>query len=211
MKILIMTIGMIALLFSCTKTEEIAKSTPVVQKQEKPAEAVITLVKTVKPLTPQKGKLPINEMWKKYNELRKEANRLTNAREWEASAEAFVQAAEYATQLERPGIASWQYNSAGKTLINAFKERTEYVKVMQKLVKVKDKDARKIMRKTMKKSFASEFSLLKPALTYLSMAEDADAQHPKDKGNKGKRLSLIKSNLSFVEWVDGFTKDNRKK
>lgn len=211
MKIIIMTIGIVALLFSCNRTEETGTSDLVVQKQKKPAEAVITLKRTVKPLTPQKGKLPIDEMWKKYNELRKEANRLTKEREWEASAEAFVQAAEYATQLERPGIASWQYNSAGKTLINAFKERTEYTKMMQELNKLKDKDARNAIRKTMKKSFADEFSLLKPALIYLSMAEEADAQHPKDQGNKGKRLSLIKSNLSFVQWIDSFTKDNRKK
>ena len=193
------------LFVSCTKEKDAGNQRPTPLPSQETSKADVKKDVKKESLIQQKPSESTAQQWQKYNAIRGKAKKADRDKEWEKSAQFYLQAGDYAMQLERPGIASWQYNSAGKTLIDGFKSRVQYDTVMKKMREAQGVKVRAKVRKMMKKTFLKESLFLKPAQSYLLRAVDADSQHPKRKGNKGKRLSLIKSNLSFVEWIDKFT------
>ena len=70
--------------------------------------------------------LSIGELWSSYKRLRSEAEEHKRAGEFDKSIEKLLAAARCAILLNRPGIASWQYNNAGKHAIDKFMALTDY-------------------------------------------------------------------------------------
>lgn len=70
--------------------------------------------------------LSIGELWSRYKQLRREAEEHKKAGEFDESIEKLLAAARCAILLNRPGIASWQYNNAGKHAIDKFMALTDY-------------------------------------------------------------------------------------
>ncbi len=77
--------------------------------------------------------LSIGELWSRYKRLRKEAEEHKKAGEFDKSIEKLLAAARCAILLNRPGIASWQYNNAGKHAIDKFMTLTDYQSHIDKL------------------------------------------------------------------------------
>ncbi|MCK5808920.1 hypothetical protein KAH37_08055 [bacterium] len=214
MQFILILFTILSLLISCSEKGAVSQKKESVSPQKKAVttesvEKKKSPQKEVKTTPQKKGEIPVSVQWKRYQNTRQKAQEAASEKRFKESAELYALAAKYTLELNRPGVASWQYNSAGKELINAFKERVDYTGIMKKMNLTKDKKVRKKLQDTMHKRFAKEFSLLEPAKEYLLLAENADSKHSKADGNRGKRLSLIKNNLAFIIWIADFTKEQR--
>jgi hypothetical protein len=145
--------------------------------------------------------MPVGELWALYKSSRSMGKALADTLEYEKAASAFLKAAEVAVKLDRSSIASWQYNSAGKNLVDAFSKDCEYYASVEKLNSMKVGLEKTAFRKKLKECFAKHFILLEQASTYLEKASQFDSKEP-EKG----RDEMISRNKQFVTFVKQFIK-----
>lgn len=143
--------------------------------------------------------MPVGELWALYKSSRSIGKALEDTSEFHKAADAFVKAAEVVVKLERPSIASWQYNSAAKNLIDAFSKDCKYYSSVEKLNSMKSGKEKTEFRQELKECFAKHSELLEKAWAYLDKAEEMDLEEP-EKG----RDDIIKRNKQFVTFVKKF-------
>lgn len=110
-----------------------------------------------------------------------------------------LEAAEFANALQRYDIEAWQYNNAGYALIEDFKEKTEYMSVMDALNKLELKSEIMEYRKETRSFMSIEKDLLTEASKYLVKAKEID-----DKLESSSRTTIIANNILFVNDVLSF-------
>lgn len=140
-----------------------------------------------------------SDLWALYKSLRSIGKALENTSEYSKAADAFVKAAEVVVKLKRPSIASWQYNSAAKNLLDAFSKKCDYYSSVESLNSMKSGNAKNAQRAKLKNCFSENFDLLKKASVYLTQAELLDLKVP-EKGRNG----IIARNKQFVVFVSQF-------
>jgi hypothetical protein len=118
---------------------------------------------------------------------------------YEKQAKCLLEAAGYAKDLQRFDIEAWQYNNAGFVLIEGFKDKTDYINVMNKLNSLKLKSEITQYRKEARILLNKEKEMLSQAISYLAQAKQID-------GNleKSSRTTTIASNITFVNDVLNF-------
>jgi hypothetical protein len=163
-----------------------------------PVEVVAQAQKTSKPGIEEKS-LSVRELWALYKSKRAEAKSLEKVPEYQKASLAYVEAAEAAEKLKKPGIASWQHNSAGKNLIDAFKGKVNYDEVMNALNTMKYSPEKKAYKKQSKENFKINMTLLQSAIMCLNKAEKFDA-----KTSEAKRLGIIQKNKAFIRFIETF-------
>ncbi len=122
--------------------------------------------------------LSVGELWATYKAARAEAKTLKADGNLQKSIEKLLLAAECTVKLNRPDVAAWQFNNAGKQAIDLFVEKTGYAgykKVHQSL-------------------YNQNRAILEKGLTYLKKAQEMD-----DKESDAKRADLIRRNLLYIE------------
>ena len=145
--------------------------------------------------------LPVGELWALYKSSRSIGKALEDTSEYSKAADAFAKAAEVVVKLERASIASWQYNSAAKNLIDAFSKDCKYHSSVEKLNSMKSGKEKTEFRQELKQCFAKHSEFLERASAYLDKAEELDLKEP-EKGRDG----IIKRNKQFVTFVKKFIK-----
>ena len=110
-----------------------------------------------------------------------------------------LEAAEFANALQRYDIEAWQYNNAAYALIQDFKEKTEYMSVMDALNKLELKSEIMAYRKETRTLMSEEKELLFEANIYLVKAKEID-----EKLKESSRTTIIVNNILFVNDVLSF-------
>jgi len=138
-------------------------------------------------------------LWSSYRSAKvavKEAEADSN---YEKQAEYLLEAAGYAKTLQRFDIEAWQYNNAGFTLIEGFKNKTDYINVMNKLNSLKLKSEITLYWKEARILLNKEKEMLSQASGYLAQAKQIDSNL-----EKSSRTTTIASNITFVKDVLNF-------
>jgi hypothetical protein len=143
--------------------------------------------------------MSMSDLWALYRSSRSIGKALEGTSEHSKASDAFVKAAEVVVKLKRPSIASWQYNSAAKNLLDAFSKKCDYYSSVESLNSMKSGNAKNAQRAKLKSCFSENFDLLKKASVYLTQAELLDLEVP-EKGRDG----IIARNKQFVVFVSQF-------
>ncbi|MBD3420865.1 MAG: hypothetical protein GF398_12165 [Chitinivibrionales bacterium] len=148
---------------------------------------------------PDVSGLSIGELWEKYRTSRQTAKQFEKQKAYDKAVGQYLLAAECAQQLEKPGIAAWQYNNAGKNAIDQFRKMTDYTQRM-KSIESMEKGAEKIAYiKESRQKLEGNMGMLEQARTYLGDAHKADNADPEP-----GRKKIIESNLNFIKEITRF-------
>lgn len=207
MKKLIIVVIILSLITSCTKEKSVKEATP--YDKNISSEKIITHVKgshemTEKIIPANEEDLSKNERWEIYRTLREKSRMFLERGDFDSTIQALVKAGEQAVELERPDIASWQYNNAGKTAIDWFKKKTNYDVRMQKLIELKDKTNRREYLVDTIDILKREMKTIDHASSFLSLAEKLNKKKPDE-----KRSKVIASNLLFVGEIKKLTEEKK--
>ena len=110
-----------------------------------------------------------------------------------------LEAAEFANALQRYDIEAWQYNNASYALIQGFKEKTDYLALMDKLNNLELLSEIMEYRKETRTLMSKEKELLIESNSYLVKAKEID-----DKLEASSRTTIIANNILFVNDVLNF-------
>jgi len=204
MKKIITILFISILLFNCHKKEEIKKNTNEIipentEKTERETKAVLPEVKEKKE---EKISLPENNitvLWSKYNKAKKKVKEAKETGNFKLTIESLLLAAQYAQQLNRDDIVSWQYNNAGYYSIIEFKKRTDYSHKMHKLGMMKAGEEKREYLNETKNSLGTELPLLSDASEYLKIANDFNK-----KSMDKERTRIIQRNINFINDINKF-------
>ncbi len=139
------------------------------------------------------------DLWSAYNQARDEITQYKENGDFDSLLKSLNKAASVAQKLNRPDIASWQYNNIGFYSINEFKKRTEYASRMKDLEIMPYGDEKVLYVQETRDKINSEIDLLKSARESLYDAMELNNQAP-DKN----REKIIDSNLQFVNSIFEF-------
>ncbi len=147
-----------------TKTIKTAVTTPVDGEYQFQYNCVIT-------------DLSVGDLWTTYKSARAEAKTLKANGNLEKSIEKLLLAAECTMKLNRPDVAAWQFNNAGKQAIDLFVEKTGY-------------SSYKSVHQSL---YEQHKAILLQGKSYLNKAKEMD-----DKESDAKRTDMIERNLNFI-------------
>jgi len=142
------------------------------------------------------------ELWDAYNSARVEVNSFKENWDFKGLVNALTRTAEIAQKLERPDIASWQFNNIGYYSIVEFKNRTDYTSRMKDIeVMPYGKEKVQYINET-KEILRSEMALLTNAMESLYDAIELDNQAP-----DMERQKIINSNINFINSIKEFVRE----
>ena len=145
-------------------------------------------------------------LWSSYRSAKEAVKEADADGDYIKQAKHLLEAAEFANALQRFDIEAWQYNNAGYALINDFKEKTEYMSVMDALNKLELKSEIMEYRKETRSFMSIEKDLLTEAAKHLAQAKEID-----DKLESSSRTTIIANNILFVTDVLSFLDVEEKK
>ncbi len=134
--------------------------------------------------------------WSSYRSAKAAVKEAESDNDYEKQAKYLLEAAKYANALQRFDIEAWQYNNAGFVLIEGFKNKTDYINVMNKLNSLKLQSEITQYRKEARLILSNEKELLLQASGYFTQAKEID-----DNLEKSSRTITIASNITFVNDV----------
>jgi hypothetical protein len=138
-------------------------------------------------------------LWSSYRFAKEAVKEAEANNDYTKQAQHLLEAAGFANTLHRYDIEAWQYNNAGYALINDFKEKTEYMSVMDALNKLELKSEIMEYRKETRSFMSIEKDLLTEAGKHLERAKEID-----DKLEASSRTTIIANNILFVNDVLSF-------
>ena len=138
-------------------------------------------------------------LWKSYRSAKDVVKQAQSEKDYRKETKYLMEAAVYANALKRDDIEAWQYNNVGYVLIEEFKEKTDYIAVMNRLNSLKLKNEIEEYRKEARMQLSKEKRLLSKADGYLVKAKEID-----DKLEESSRTTTIASNILFVNEVLSF-------
>ena len=138
-------------------------------------------------------------LWSSYRSAKEAVKEAEIDNDYTKQTKHLLEAAEFANALQRFDIEAWQYNNAGYALIEDFKEKTEYMSVMDALNKLELKSEIMEYRKETRSFMSIEKSLLTEAAKHLAQAKEID-----DKLESSSRTTIIANNILFVNDVLSF-------
>jgi len=142
------------------------------------------------------------ELWDAYNSARAEVNWYKENWDFKGLVNALNRTAKIAQKLERPDIASWQFNNIGYYAIVEFKNRTDYTSRMKDIeVMPYGKEKVQYINET-KENLRSEMDLLTNAMESLYDAIELDNQAP-----DMERQKIINSNINFINSIKEFVRE----
>jgi len=139
------------------------------------------------------------DLWRGYQDARATFQRARADGDFEKSIGALLDAARFASALNRPDIEAWQYNNIGYYSILEFKERTDYDARMTGMQAMKPGAEKTAYTEETRSVFRRSFPVLERGMDALEKAEGIHAE-PDD----AKRQETIESNLRFIQWVRDF-------
>ncbi len=144
-------------------------------------------------------------LWSSYRSAKEAAKEAEKNYDYRELTRHLLEAAEFANALQRYDIEAWQYNNAGYALIEDFKEKTEYLSVMDALNKLELKSEIMEYRKETRSFMSIEKDLLTEASKHLAKAKEID-----DKLESSSRTTIIANNILFVNDVLSFLNVDEK-
>ncbi len=138
-------------------------------------------------------------LWSSYRSAKDAVKEAEASNDYTKQAQHLLEAAGFANALHRFDIEAWQYNNAGYALIEDFKEKTEYMSVMDALNKLELKSEIMEYRKETRSFMSIEKELLTEAGKHLAKAKEID-----DKLEASSRTTIIANNILFVNDVLSF-------
>ena len=138
-------------------------------------------------------------LWSSYRSAKDAVKEAEASNDYTKQAQHLLEAAGFANALHRYDIEAWQYNNAGYALIKDFKEKTEYISVMDALDKLELKSEIMEYRKETRSFMSIEKELLTEAAKHLAQAKEID-----DKLEASSRTTIIANNILFVNDVLNF-------
>ena len=138
-------------------------------------------------------------LWSSYRSAKDAVKEAEASNDYTKQAQHLLEAAGFANALHRFDIEAWQYNNAGYALIEDFKEKTEYMSVMDALNTLELKSEIMEYRKETRSFMSIEKELLAEAGKYLAQAKEID-----DKLESSSRTTIIANNILFVNDVLSF-------
>lgn len=142
----------------------------------------------------------VGDRWKTYNSSRAQSKTDIANRDYESAIKNLLLAGEATMKLERPDIAAWQFNNAGKCAIDLFSKRVKYQSRVAKINSMPHGDEKVAYMKECQGAYEEELDLLIYGTLYLDLAQDLN----EDDYNKG-RFSAISNNKQFIKEVMSFT------
>lgn len=142
------------------------------------------------------------ELWEKYNNSRQEVNLYKENWDFEKLINSLNQTAEISQKLQRPDIASWQFNNIGYYSIVEFKRRTDYNNRFKDIEAMPYGQEKIQFINETKEIFRREMDLLTSAQESLYDAIEIDNLAP-DK----ERQKIINSNINYINSVKNFIKE----
>ena len=201
---------------SDTKTVEITQKVDSIKTEQQPEEKIQTstekLIKDDDKKTLEKlPKVKVTEystgisnaeLWDNYNKAREEVNYYNENWDFDKLINALKYTAEISQKLQRPDIASWQFNNIGYYSIMEFKRRTDYNSRIKDIEAMPYSEEKLQYIKETKEIFRTEMPLLTSALDNLYDAIELDNLEP-DK----ERQKIINSNINYINSVKDFIND----
>lgn len=138
-------------------------------------------------------------LWSSYRSAKAAAIEAEAKGKYEKQAKHLLEAAKYANALQRFDIEAWQYNNAGFALIQDFKEKTNYINLMNKLNSLKLNTEIHQFSKETRELLNNEKEILLEAKDYLAQAKEID-----NNLEKSSRTTTIVSNIIFINDVLNF-------
>lgn len=200
----VFAIAALVLVVGCGKKDESSK--------EKPAEKVVTkdtVVVAPEKVYPKRYKYShdsllnaqnVSERWATYNSSRAQSKTDIANKDYLSAIDNLLLAGETTIKLERPDIAAWQFNNAGKCAIDYFSQKVEYQKRVAKINRMPHGDEKTAYMKECQTAYEKEMEVLVYGKLYLDLAEDLN----EDDYQKG-RFSAISNNKQFIKEVMSFT------
>lgn len=142
-----------------------------------------------------------DDFWRIYKRVRAEAKELGQNGEYLKANDSLLLAAECMVKVKEYGIASWQFNNAGKNCIDLFMRETDYQKEVSLLSNMKPGVEKREKIKEVQGKYTKHMASLDWGKLYLYKAYDCN----EDDFDK-KREKSIKNNLAFIEEVEKFMK-----
>lgn len=197
------TIAALVILVGCGKKDD--------KPVEKPVEAPKkdTVVVAPKKVYPKRYKYThdsllneqnVGQRWATYKSSRAESKTNIANKDYKSAIENLLLAGETTVKLERPDIAAWQFNNAGKCAIDLFSENVDYQKRVAKINRMPYGDEKTAYMKECQKAYEKELELLIYGKLYLDLAEDLN----EDDYQKG-RYTAISNNKQFIKEIMSFT------
>jgi len=137
--------------------------------------------------------------WDAYYQARDKAKAVESNAQYQEAIRYLLQAAEAALSLDRPGIAAWQYNNAGKNAIDHFKQQTNWPSATQRINSMSYSEEKTELQQKLLTASKEHFTILEEATIYLQKAQQYDRQNPDD-----SRREVIQSNQKFIDTVRKF-------
>lgn len=195
-------IASLALLVSCSK------------KDEKPTEKPTETKKDTVAVVPEKvypkqyvythdsllNSLSVGERWSTYKSSRAESKTNLANKEYKKAIDNLLLAGETTIKLERPDIAAWQFNNAGKSAIDLFSDNVSYKTRVTKINSMPRGDEKTAYLKECQEAYKKELELLIYGELYLDLAESLNEEDY----NKS-RFSAISNNKQFIKEIKSFT------
>ena len=182
-----------------TKSEEKADSLAVIEQEP----IVEKTTEQVSEQTEEKAEKDSSEdeaiLWMSYRSAKDAVKQAQSEKDYGKQTKYLLEAAAYAKALQRYDIEAWQYNNAGYVLIEEFKEKTDYLAVMNNLNKLELKIEIEEYHKEARMQLSKEKGLLSKADSYLVKAKEID-----DKLEGSSRTTTIANNIMFVNEVLSF-------
>lgn len=142
-------------------------------------------------------------LWRSYRAAKEAVKKAKIKKDFRNQVKYLLEAAKFASELERFDIEAWQYNNAGYVLIEEFKCSTNYYSEMNKLNNLIYKNEIKIVRKEIRSNMLYDNKLLIEAEGYLLKAKKIDS-----KLAESSRTITIASNINFIEDVRNFLEND---
>jgi len=138
-------------------------------------------------------------LWSSYRLAKDMVKEAEIDNDYKKQAKYLLEAAKFANALQRFDIEAWQYNNAAYALIKDFKEKTNYLSVMDKLNSLELKSEIVEYRKEARMFMSNEKELLTEAAKHLAKAKEIDNEL-----ESSSRTTTIASNNLFVNDVLSF-------
>ncbi len=138
-------------------------------------------------------------LWSSYRLAKDMVKEAEVDNDYNKQAKYLLEAAKFANALQRFDIEAWQYNNAAYALIKDFKEKTNYLSVMDKLNSLELKSEIIEYRKEARMFMNNEKELLTEAAKHLAKAKEIDSNL-----ESSSRTTTIASNNLFVNDVLSF-------
>jgi len=138
-------------------------------------------------------------LWDLYRSAKNAVKEAEVNSDFKKQTQHLLEAAEFANALQRYDIEAWQYNNAAYALIQEFKEKTDYMALMNKLNNLELLSEIMEYRKEVRTLLSKEKELLIESNCYLVKAKEID-----DKLEGSSRTTIIANNILFVNDVLNF-------